>query len=187
VRPFRPLSLLVALLSFGGCASVAGTAGPPVLLERFLLEASAEDPTISRTVLADGVDYTVVVEGTYSVWAAIEWSRVCVGETEAAPQFASKRRTGPVGLDAAYAFAGPSGTVICRRGAPSERSGWLYRTRAAADWTLGPTDAAYNDDHTYRATVRGEGEPLAVLIREVAQRWDNYGQLRISIYGPEAR
>lgn len=182
---FASLTLLASGIvgcSMGEASDWAETES--VLLERFFLDAADPDPTRSRTVLADEIDYLVVVEGTYSVWPSSDWYATCVGETESAPMFASKERTGRVGLDAAYAFAGPRGTVICDRGAPSERSGWVYRARATADWTLGPTDAPYNADHTYVAAVRGEGQPLSVLIREVAQFHDNYGQLRFSIYGP---
>ena len=186
---------LLTLLPLAGCLSVtvvtpnadradvmstaAPSGGPALgegaLIERFVVSASSPEPMRSRNVLLADREYVVVVEGTYSLWARAQWRRPCVGE----PSDSASR---PTGLDAAYAFAAPSGSTICDRDVPSVRSGWVYRLRPDDPWSDAPDVAVYNERHVYAYPVRGEGSRLSVLIREVGEYRDNYGELRVSIY-----
>lgn len=172
--------LLVLAVGLAGCGLTRTTESEP--LEVFSLAADASDPVRTRTALAAGVEYTLTVSGTYSVWPVHMWTAPCVGETEPQPEYGAGPTSQPVGLDAAYAFAGPRGTVICARGAPSVREGWVYRASPeAASWTLAATDEPYRPDHVYTYTVRGEGAPLEILIRENDDFSDNYGRLRFEL------
>lgn len=178
----RLIVLLLTLMLAGCDATGPLSQSTGQLVDRIYLDAARTDPLRTDVALTQGARYRVEVRGTYSVWAPYRWGNVCVGTAEPMPVYPSVHHNGPVGFDAAYAFAGPTGTVICDRGSPSKRSGWLYKLGKDEEWALGPTDLAYRDDHTYSFEVKGQGESLGVRIRETSDFSDNYGQLRVSLY-----
>jgi hypothetical protein len=136
-------------------------------------------------VLADGQQYTITVQGTFSAYPASLMSgntrgwKVC-GAPEAAPTWPSIGRTnGRVGQDAEFVFARPQ-TNRCDRRRPLP---YGYANHPAILFNTGdgfkhvtPDTLAYDPDHVYTYTVTGRGSPLQVAGID-ANTTDNYGQL----------
>ena len=193
-----PRSVLWLAVALGGCLTVvvapddarpdrraAPPDGPGPVLDRLALDARDPRDTRGRAVLEDGVAYEITAEGTYSAWAPSFWRRgVCAGAPEP-----SAGGEGPVGLDAAYAFAVPRGSRACGRPAPERQSGWYFALETRGDYQAGADDAPYNPRHVYRRRVTGRGEPLRAHVYDSAGDYaDNYGGLTLTVrrvVGPE--
>ena len=169
-------SVLAAGCSLGGPAPAS-----PAVVDDFLLPAGQERATVGSAVLETGVVYVVTVSGTVSLYDRWHWGQTCAGTPDPEPMFGSGDRTGPVGVDPAYEFAMPSTSSVCDRGAPTLRSGWVYKARANDDWTPAETTAGLSSDHTYSYQVLGLGEPLRTRIRETGRFSDNYGAFRVTV------
>ena len=167
----------------GRAVAVGPSLSAGAVVDELMVDAADADGAVGRAVLAEGAAYLVTVEGTYSGWAAVHWRHVCAGTPEPAPRYRSASATGPVGLDAAYAFATPSSSTVCDRPTPAPRAGWLYRLRPEDPWTLAPTALPYAADHIYRFPFVGAGAPLAVVVRDArGLHGDNYGRLRVTVH-----
>ena len=155
-------------------------------LDAFAVDAARPDGAAGRVPLADGVDYLVVVSGTYSVWAPHFWRRTCVGRAEPAALYPSAV-DGPVGMDAAFRFAVPAhARSLCGLPDVSARPGWSYRAAPDDPWTVAPPPDRYDPGHAYVYRVRGAGHPLRARAFEQADWADNYGRLRVAVYAAPA-
>jgi hypothetical protein len=140
----------------------------------------------SKTVLAKGQKYRIILSGTYSQWIAEQWTNagVCIrGEAEPLPMFPSAGKTnGPVGADPFYRFArpfyGPCEELVDAR----ETIGQImFSLDGGQNYSLAvPRVAAYREDHTYVYEVIGQGYPLKVRLDD-APLDDNYGRILIAI------
>lgn len=184
-RMFRALSLGLALLLLGACAQ-PGTGGEGNL-DPFYLDTyrPSGTPTATGPVLAAGVRYVVVVQGTHSSWGWHEWDLgVCRGEAGDEPLFPSPGvQNGRVGMDAAWVFAVPNGSSRCGNTVPFRGSavrisldgGGTFQDLGPLTGGTGPTA-----DHSYEYEVTGQGKAL-VLNRGSGNSSNNYGRLRIEV------
>ena len=125
-------------------------------------------------------DYTITVDGTYSIWASGTWSGSC-GPTEANPIFPSVNDDGEVGFDYAYIFALNNSTNPNCGSLPLATSRIQISLDNGLSWNhYPPSVPGYNTSHSYTFTVPGSGNPIQV--RHVSmQNSDDYGQLRFTI------
>ena len=161
---------------------------PLRLVDEFYVDSRTPGPTRGRVVLERGRVYEVVIDGTYSVWAASYWRGACAGASEPSPRY-PRGGGGPVAIDPSYVFAVARGSHHCGLDVPIRRSNWYYRLRTWGDWQAGATEAPYNPAHEYRREVVGEGEPFQAFIYDSPGDYgDNYGAFRLKIYeiGPSA-
>lgn len=184
---YRALVVLVATtILVIGCSSPTRIL---VEIETLMLDSYGASgmPTVEGPVLADGADYVLTVEGTFSAWdfSATDpgW---CKGTQEAAPRIPSPGRTnGLVMFDANARFAVHPGDPKCSDDEDAPYPTQIFRISLDGGSTfdyLPPTSSAFDANHTYTYAVVGTGERIAFRMVD-ATASDNYGMLRIKISG----
>ncbi|HEX9989951.1 MAG TPA: hypothetical protein VGE45_15935 [Chloroflexia bacterium] len=136
-----------------------------------------------------GSSALMVIEGTYSAWAAGWWKSICKGTPDPAPLYPSEgldgsSKSGMVGVDMEYAFAAPGSSIYCgRQGAPPYVS--LSQIELSRDegrtWEdPTPLSAGYSASHVYRYQITGQGSPLEFRLKDHDPQ-DNYGKLKVVV------
>ena len=121
------------------------------------------------------------MDDTFSLWQA--WNGTCDGTPEQTPRYPSPDiPNGPVGADAAYIFAVPTGSSLRGSGAfPQGYQGLELSLDGGATWGHpAPLDPEIKPGHTYQYQIIGEGQPLRLRVFD-SNPSDNYGQLRIQV------
>jgi hypothetical protein len=149
----------------------------------------ASSPTgVTTRPLQAGVTYRVVVDGTVSLWKAADWSTICAGRPYSRPRYESPGASGPVGLDAEWAWSWTTySDSLCPNGEPAvapPAQRRLILMVAAADATPQPLpppqERGMSPRHEYTYAIVGTGAPLVFRVDD-APLEDNYGALRIRI------
>jgi hypothetical protein len=144
---------------------------------------NAGTPLTMATTLLAGVEYVVVIEGTYSLWN----SALGTGTPEANAQFPGSvagRASTQVGLDADTDFAIKTGSTRIIGHAD------LLKLSLDAGSTFShvePVGGPYGTPqagHLYRYAVTGQGHPLRIRLDDINSP-DNYGKLRITLQIPD--
>lgn len=155
-----------------------------------VLPASSREGVATHP-LAAGVTYRVVVEGTVGLWRAYHWSSVCAGTPAPAPNLPTPGATGPVGVDAEWAWSWPADSSLCRDGErdkplPRSRRGLRMATSplAAPAKLPPPAESGMTPNHVYTYSIAGTGMPIVFSFDDAPSR-DNYGAFRIVVF-PEA-
>jgi hypothetical protein len=161
--------------------STAGLPGVGVTLETLYVDSKSSTGTTSATVLAAGVEYLLVVEGTWSFWN----EALNVGSPGADAMFPSSlagRVSTQVGVDAdtLYAYPAAHPNTIGHQAnfeldlgsgfQHVEPDGGPYATPLAG--------------HLYRYTVIGQGTTIKAKVLDTILYTDNYGKLKVTIQVP---
>ncbi|MGB8647364.1 MAG: cohesin domain-containing protein [Anaerolineae bacterium] len=137
----------------GGNPSQTASCSP--VLETLTVSSHAPTPYSSKTVLANGQNYTVVVSGIVSLYPNAN-----------------------TGYDALYDYRTPNNPILFQNG-----DSLVYlNDQPLAYWiNLTGGSTAYRDDHTYSASIPGTGQPLAYHFHEGGSYDDNSGDLTIQL------
>ena len=185
-------AVMVVALAASGCEGALEVEGRTVVEARgasdvLVLPAWSTTGVSSHPLLA-GVTYRVTVEGTVSLWQPMHWSSVCAGVPWPSPQLRSPGRTGPVGVDAEWAWAWPTSSSLCQGGvrsqpAPTPRRGLLFEAAGggALHHLPPPFETGMTPDHVYSYAITGAGAP-AVFHVDDERLADNYGAFRIALF-----
>jgi hypothetical protein len=170
-------------------ADAGGGAVPEVV---YLLPSSAAGVTTGP--LLAGVTYTVIVEGTISVWRSSDWSSVCAGTPSPAPMFPSPGGTGPTGVDPEWVWAWPEASPsLCPGGVPvatpprAARSVQFEVSQGSPPVDLPPSfETEMTPDHAYTYSITGGGTAAAFIVPTThpSDRPYYYGEYRITIAPP---
>lgn len=143
---------------------------------------------VATRPLAAGVQYRVVVEGTVSLWRPMHWQSVCVGTPAPAPNLPTAGPTGPVGVDAEWAWSWPTDSSLCNGSArsqplPRARRGLRIATNPLSppEKLPPPIESGMTPNHAYSYTITGTGAPALFLVDD-APIEDNYGAFRIVVF-----
>ena len=149
--------------------------------ETFLVPMYEENAS-SAGILESGVAYIISVGGTYSLWPSTDWTLVCAGTPESAPEF-STSESGPVSNDAEWLFAWPMIASFCARGAvpPVAFHALQFAVDGSTYVPLQPSEKLLTADHVYHYSVIGAGSPLGIYVTDGVNAWDNYGALQVTI------
>jgi hypothetical protein len=132
-----------------------------------------------KVPLEAGKEYSLEVEGTYSIWAPYYWSNPC-GKIEKAPMYPSSGggfSTGKVSYDMAYCFSLPNYSKCNSHDLPHKTSRIEISLDNGRTWFHPTTTDSYNDAHKYDYGITGMGFPLG--IRHISKlNSDDYGILR---------
>jgi len=149
------------------------------------------DNTIEEEFASDplkaGVEYTMQVEGTYSIWPPNNWSRPC-GVIEDAAMFPSDKgyKTGNVGFDFEYIFSYPNSRLCAGVNFPFNPP--KARIEISLDngntWFHPTTSDLFDSSHLYTYEVTGQGHPIGVRHRSNLNS-DDYGVLKFTFYPQE--
>jgi hypothetical protein len=181
---------LFALLTLAAAALAAPASAQhesPVVfeLDTHSLSGPAE---ATGPVLAAGLQYRVIVEGTFSAWSAGQWRNgACKGLVEPEPMQTSPGvQNGPVGFDPAFLFAAPQGASACSNPSmvlPFGRTNVLISLDAGTSFEpVEPTNLGDEPDPEHRYVYELTGQGLAVVLRlNDNSPSDNYGMLQVSV------
>ena len=144
---------------------------------------------ISTGPLEDGKLYLITVEGTFSVWTVKPTTVICGGVPEPEPKYPTpNNNNGPVALDAAFTFAYPNYSNLCKIGAEPPLVSTHFQisvdsTDANPTWvSLKPIEESMTANHTYTYKVMATSDPNGLSFRiEDVPTSDNYGQLKITV------
>lgn len=160
---------------------------PPEQRMVLMVSSSVTTAVSSSRPLTAGRRYSIEAGGTYSAWAAAFWTGgVCVGTPDRAPMY-SDGPTGPVGSDAEYMFAWPSGSPsLCPNGTPVAPAP-MHARNVQLDLDgqgFGALPAAEEQglvaNHVYHYLVVGTGVPAQFQHADMSPM-DNYGLFQILI------
>jgi len=189
----------LSLLACCGCAArtvdcdVANPADAPPGRSgaREVLYLFASSPTgVTTQPLLAGAAYEVVIDGTVSLWSAGNWSSVCAGMACSKPRYPTPGATGPTGVDAEWVWTWPTGSPsLCPDGVPArapqplrsvlfQASGELQATNLPP-----PREPHLTPSHAYAYSIIGAGTAATFFFHDSPIE-DNYGALRIQIFGP---
>ncbi|MGA9653013.1 MAG: hypothetical protein WBV96_03795 [Polyangia bacterium] len=159
-----------------------GDGGPISDTGETFLVPMYEENTSSAGILESGVAYIISVGGTYSLWPSTDWTLVCAGTPESAPEF-STSESGPVSNDAEWLFAWPMIASFCARGAvpPVAFHALQFAVDGSTYVPLQPSEKLLTADHVYHYSVIGAGSPLGIYVTDGVNAWDNYGALQVTI------
>jgi hypothetical protein len=179
-RYSRHETLLVA--GIGGPARSLAFRSTGAMVDQFLVPSDDPAGRIGIAILAPEVRYRVIVEGTVSYWAPVNWaSGTPCGSPEPLPIHPSASGvTGPVGADPAWIFAAQPGDLLCAGPLPLRRDNVGFDVGGGVQ-LLSPFQASYSTTHTYEYDLVGQGRPLRVRVED-APHFDNYGQLSVSVF-----
>jgi len=171
---------------------------PPAMNEVFWIDSYSTSMDMgvvetSATVLKEGIEYTVTVEGTFSFWAPEQWNYGYSGTPEPEPIYPSPDTiNGQVGVDSEFTFAIPNGrSLVGESRQNTEAMPWLLFSVTGDTFETFfdpvPVESGMTPGHLYTYKVVGAGLPLHVLIMDDFDRKlpNNYGRLRVEILSPK--
>ncbi|MBO6516110.1 MAG: gliding motility-associated C-terminal domain-containing protein [Bacteroidia bacterium] len=132
-------------------------------------------------VMEEDKEYSVQIEGTYSIWVPQYWSDPC-GQKEATPLFPSVEghRTGDVGMDMEFIYSLPTSSLCSQRTLPYRRDRIELSLDNGNTWFHPTSDGGYQADHIYTYRFTGKGFPLGIR-HTSEQNSDDYGQFKLRI------
>jgi len=154
-------------------------------LEEFYLDSYSNKnigysgPVESTSVLIDGNDYLLIVDGTISVWRS--WVYTCKGTPEENAKYPSSHVDGKVGLDPVYIFACKSGSSTCKHNFPIRYMSFQISLDNQRTWfSPEPLSEELNPDHVYKYKITGKGFCLYAKFLDNPTS-DNYGKFKIEL------
>lgn len=154
-----------------------------VTSETLFVSSKTSTPTVGTVTLEAGVEYVIVVEGTWSFWN----EALNVGTPDADAMFPTSgggRVSTEVGVDADTLFAYPSdhpNTI-------GHQTAFQISLDGGATFAhLEPVGGPYtvpNVGHLYRFVVTGQGHPAQFKIVDTILYTDNYGELKVTLQVP---
>ncbi len=130
--------------------------------------------------LQNGIDYCLIVEGSYSIWRPSFWTAPC-GTIENTPIFPSPVgfMTGNVGFDMEYAYSFPEPNRCNGSSLPQPTQRMEISVDGGVTWFHPPTNDPFNASHIYHYKVTGKGFPVG--IRQLSPlNSDDYGLLKFT-------
>ena len=188
----RHLTFIAVALATLTAAPVAAASAKTITLR---LDAHSDStltytpPVTSSTALKRGELYVATAQGTFSFYAALDYTdpqapftKVC-GKPLAAPLFSSAGGTGKVGEDPEFVFAPLSKKSCTGRTKPShwgnfeanDGTGWAHPLLAIPRPINRPTA-----NHAYNYGLTGRGKPVSFRLLDTDVR-DDYGAVQITI------
>lgn len=139
----------------GQATPVPSSAACSQELEKLTVASNSSTPYTSKTVLADGQNYTVVVSGVVGLYPNTN-----------------------TGYDALYDYRTPNNPALFQNG-----DSLVYlNDQPLAYWiNLAGGSTAYRDDHVYATSIPGSGQPLVYHFHEGGSYDDNAGDLTIQL------
>ena len=157
-------------------------ANAQVLPDTLWLDVSSPDPVFSSFELKEGSVYTLVIDGTISIWDT--WGGGSCGDFMGIPRYPSPIvLNGPTGVDPAFIFSSPleSTTPFCDGPLPVPQGDFKLSTDGGQSFqVIRPLDDNYTIDHIYTYEVTGQGNMLSAILDDEPFE-DNYGVFRIIV------
>ena len=146
------------------------------------LDVSSPDPVFSSYVLQERSIYTLVIDGTISIWDT--WGGGSCGDFMGIPRYPSPTvLNGPTGVDPAFIFSSPleSTTPFCDGPLPIPQGDFKISTDGGRSFQVKrPLDDTYTIEHIYTYEVTGKGDLLGAILDDEPFE-DNYGVFRIIV------
>jgi hypothetical protein len=163
------------------CGAVAGVPGAGVTVETLYVDSKDSSGTTTASVLTAGVEYLVIVEGTWSFWN----EALNVGTPGADAMFPSSgggRASTQVGVDADTLYAYPSthpNTIGHQANFEMDLGSGFQHVEPDGGPYATPLAG-----HLYRYTVIGQGTTATFKVLDTILYSDNYGKLKVTVQVP---